>query len=56
MPWLKSYTGLGEKDKAFEWLEKGYERHSLGLGGVDFKVDSSLGSAAWIRQVTCSAA
>jgi len=33
------YTGLGEKAKAFEWLEKGYERHSLGLGGVDLKVD-----------------
>jgi TolB-like protein/DNA-binding winged helix-turn-helix (wHTH) protein/Flp pilus assembly protein TadD len=33
------YTGLGEKGKAFEWLEKGYERHSLGLGGVDLKVD-----------------
>jgi tetratricopeptide (TPR) repeat protein len=33
------YTGLGEKAKAFEWLEKGYERHSLGLAGVDLKVD-----------------
>jgi hypothetical protein len=33
------YVGLGEKGKAFEWLEKGYERHSLGLGGVDLKVD-----------------
>ncbi len=33
------YTGLGEKAKAFEWLEKGYERHSLGLGGVALKVD-----------------
>jgi TolB-like protein/DNA-binding winged helix-turn-helix (wHTH) protein/Flp pilus assembly protein TadD len=33
------YTGLGEKAKAFEWLEKGYERHSLGLGGVGLKVD-----------------
>jgi TolB-like protein/DNA-binding winged helix-turn-helix (wHTH) protein/Flp pilus assembly protein TadD len=33
------YTGLGEKDKAFEWLEKGYERRSLGLGGVGLKVD-----------------
>jgi TolB-like protein/DNA-binding winged helix-turn-helix (wHTH) protein/tetratricopeptide (TPR) repeat protein len=33
------YVGLGEKDKAFEWLEKGYERHSLGLAGVDLKVD-----------------
>jgi TolB-like protein/DNA-binding winged helix-turn-helix (wHTH) protein/Tfp pilus assembly protein PilF len=33
------YVGLGEKGKAFEWLEKGYERHSIGLGGVDLKVD-----------------
>jgi TolB-like protein/DNA-binding winged helix-turn-helix (wHTH) protein/Flp pilus assembly protein TadD len=33
------YTGLGDKAKAFEWLEKGYERHSLGLGGVALKVD-----------------
>jgi TolB-like protein/DNA-binding winged helix-turn-helix (wHTH) protein/Tfp pilus assembly protein PilF len=35
----KVYVGLGEKGKAFEWLEKGYERRSLGLGGVDLKVD-----------------
>jgi TolB-like protein/DNA-binding winged helix-turn-helix (wHTH) protein/Flp pilus assembly protein TadD len=33
------YAGLGEKGKVFEWLEKGYERHSLGLGGVGLKVD-----------------
>jgi tetratricopeptide (TPR) repeat protein len=33
------YTGLGEKAKALEWLEKGYGRHSLGLGGVALKVD-----------------
>jgi len=33
------YTGLGEKSKAFEWLEEGYERRSLGLGGVGLKVD-----------------
>ncbi|PYU18868.1 MAG: hypothetical protein DMG32_25500 [Acidobacteria bacterium] len=25
------YSGLGEKDKAFEWLEKSYEERSLGL-------------------------
>jgi serine/threonine protein kinase/tetratricopeptide (TPR) repeat protein len=24
------YAGLGEKDKAFEWLEKGYEERSIG--------------------------
>jgi hypothetical protein len=33
------YAGLGKKGEAFEWLEKGYERHSLGLGGVDLKID-----------------
>jgi len=33
------YALLGEKGKTLEWLEKGYERHSLGLGGVDLKVD-----------------
>jgi TolB-like protein/Tfp pilus assembly protein PilF/predicted Ser/Thr protein kinase len=26
------YTGLGEKDKAFEWLEKAYEDRDLGPG------------------------
>lgn len=25
------YTGLGEKDKAFEWLEKAYEARSIRL-------------------------
>jgi serine/threonine protein kinase/tetratricopeptide (TPR) repeat protein len=25
-----TYAALGEKDKAFEWLEKGYEDHSIG--------------------------
>jgi TolB-like protein/Tfp pilus assembly protein PilF/predicted Ser/Thr protein kinase len=25
------YAGLGEKDKAFEWLEKAYEEHTTGL-------------------------
>ena len=25
------YTGLGEKDKAFEWLEKAYEQRSMGV-------------------------
>jgi TolB-like protein/Flp pilus assembly protein TadD len=33
------YAGLGEKAKAFEWLEEGYGRHSLGLAGVGLKVD-----------------
>jgi hypothetical protein len=35
------YAALGEKDKAFEWLEKGYEERSIGLGGVGLKVDPS---------------
>jgi tetratricopeptide (TPR) repeat protein len=26
------YVGLGEKDRAFEWLEKGYEDRSIGRG------------------------
>ena len=29
------YAGLGEKDKAFEWLEKGYEEHFI----IAIKVD-----------------
>ena len=24
------YVGLGEKDKAFEWLEKAFEEHAVG--------------------------
>ncbi|MBI4547040.1 MAG: protein kinase [Ignavibacteriae bacterium] len=31
------YTGLGDKDKAFEWLEKGFEEHHTLLSGL--KVD-----------------
>jgi tetratricopeptide (TPR) repeat protein len=34
------YAGLGEKDKAFEWLEKGYEERSLAFG--DIKVDPAF--------------
>jgi tetratricopeptide (TPR) repeat protein len=34
------YVGLGEKDKAFEWLEKSYEeRYVIGEGAADIKVD-----------------
>jgi hypothetical protein len=34
------YMGLGEKDKAFEWLEKGYEeRVVFGDATNDIKVD-----------------
>jgi eukaryotic-like serine/threonine-protein kinase len=32
------YAGLRERDKAFEWLEKGYEERSLG-GGETIRVD-----------------
>jgi eukaryotic-like serine/threonine-protein kinase len=32
------YAGLGEKDNAFKWLEKGYDERSLG-GGETIKVD-----------------
>jgi tetratricopeptide (TPR) repeat protein len=29
------YTGLGQKDRAFEWLEKGYEDRSIGAIKVE---------------------
>ena len=25
------YTGLGQKDKAFEWLERAYEARAMGI-------------------------
>jgi tetratricopeptide (TPR) repeat protein len=37
VPTAQIYTALGEKDKAFEWLEKAYEERSWYLGFV--KVD-----------------
>jgi len=34
------YAGLGEKDKAFEWLEEGYDDRSIGLANLEeIKVD-----------------
>jgi tetratricopeptide (TPR) repeat protein len=33
------YVGLGEMGMAFEWLEKGYKARSIGLGGIDLKVN-----------------
>jgi TolB-like protein/DNA-binding winged helix-turn-helix (wHTH) protein/Tfp pilus assembly protein PilF len=33
------YVGLGEREMAFEWLEKGYDARSIGLGGIDLKVN-----------------
>ncbi len=35
----QTYVGLGEKDKAFEWLEKAYEDRSAGSSFVKVKVD-----------------
>jgi tetratricopeptide (TPR) repeat protein len=34
------YAGLGEKDHAFEWLERAYEEHDKGL--IYLKVDPPL--------------
>ena len=28
------YTGLGDKDRAFEWLDKAYDQHSAGLAWI----------------------
>lgn len=28
---VKPYLGLGDKDKALTWLEKGYQEHDQGL-------------------------
>jgi tetratricopeptide (TPR) repeat protein len=36
------YAGLGERDRAFEWLEKAYEAHDNGM--VSLKVDPALDS------------
>jgi tetratricopeptide (TPR) repeat protein len=34
------YAGLGEKDKSFEWLERGFEERSVGPpAGVSIRVD-----------------
>jgi TolB-like protein/DNA-binding winged helix-turn-helix (wHTH) protein/Flp pilus assembly protein TadD len=33
------YAGIGEIGMAFEWLEKGYKARSIGLGGIDLKVN-----------------
>ena len=30
----EAYIRMGEKDKAFEWLEKAYEEHDSGLVSV----------------------
>ena len=36
------YALLGEKDQAFEWLEKGYQKRSVGMAfmQVDYSLDS----------------
>ena len=33
------YAGLGEKDRAFEWMEKAYNDRELGVGFGSIKVD-----------------
>ena len=33
------YAALGDKDKAFEWLEKSYEERSIGSAFASIKVD-----------------
>ena len=38
------YVGLGDKDKAFEYLEQGYEDRSLGSAFGTIKTDPSLDS------------
>jgi hypothetical protein len=39
---VRIYAGLGDKDKAFEWLERGYEDRSIFL--VAFNVDPAFDS------------
>jgi eukaryotic-like serine/threonine-protein kinase len=36
------YASLGDKDKAFDWLEKGYEDRSVGSGLSGLKMDASF--------------
>jgi len=36
------YVGLGEKDKAFEWLEKAYEERSIGNSFAILKLEPAL--------------
>ena len=30
------YAGLGQKDRAFEWMEKSYDDRSLGIAGKSY--------------------
>ena len=39
-----NYTNLGDKERAFEWLEKSYEERSGWL--LELKIDPTLGSSA----------
>lgn len=50
------YAGLGEKDEAFDWLEKAYDEHSASLPylGVDLfwdKLRSDPRYADLVRRV-----
>ena len=38
------YAGLGEKDKAIEWLEIGYAEHSIGGAFANIKLDPAYNS------------
>jgi Flp pilus assembly protein TadD len=36
---VRIYVGLGNKEQAFEWLEKAYEDHTIGSTFATIKVD-----------------
>jgi tetratricopeptide (TPR) repeat protein len=36
------YAALGEKDKAFKWLEKSYDERSIGTGFASIKEDPTF--------------
>jgi len=38
-PLASIYAALGEKDRAFEWMEKGFEDRTIGFGGTSIKVN-----------------
>jgi adenylate cyclase len=51
-PYYKAliFTGLGEKDRAFEWLENAYEEHdfTLVILGIDPMLDALRGDSRFI--------
>jgi TolB-like protein/Flp pilus assembly protein TadD/predicted Ser/Thr protein kinase len=44
LPIAMLYTELKDKESAFEWLEKAYQRHSGGLGLISLKGDTEYDS------------